>query len=398
MWKSGLGIMMRTHFFSAPGRPATMLPLQDLPAPYPESVRPETHHPSVPPEALARRLRLHATLEAMAARGPSLEAACLQALRFALDGIGDLEPAAWLQQVQVQGMVEEGAAILRARHPGGHGEQPAGPLEQHLGDALAPLAARAHAKRQALHHLDSRRVVFRCGFSKADPALDFDDRDLQMLFLQAFRLEGVEVALDLGKRPHPLLSSDHPLPAGAGGLDESMDVTLRAMPRASMDDLSLRLQKRLPEGLRLHGLTTVPNYASPLGDRGIRSHWQWRVPSGLQQLVTERCHAFLDGSERPSAFILEMSWDAPILAFSSPLGASRAVNPMKVLAAWLGLSPAELRGVMRTGVELKPDVRLAHGDRYEPRLRNLYEDAVLLGEGSNIVLVEEDDDDPLRLG
>jgi len=49
-------------------------------------------------------------------------------------------------------------------------------------------------------------------------------------------------------------------------------------------------------------------------------------------------------------------------------------------------------------VDLKPDARVGQAERFEPKLKNMYEDAVLLGGGSNIVLVDEDDDEPIQLG
>lgn len=394
MWKSGLGILRPTNFFSDLDDSAPMHSLWDSPAPYPEAVRPDANSPAVPAEALARRRRLQATLEAMEAGFPSLEPACLQALRSALKGCMELDPVAWLQQVQAQSLVEESLAILRASQRGGQTE----PWLESLEQRLLPLAIKAQAKRLASYHLDSRRVMVRYGFSKAVPALDFDDRDLQLIFLQAFRLEGLIVALDLGKRPRPLLTSDHPLPAGVGGLAETMEVTLRTEPRGSVDELVLRLQRRLPDGLQLHGWAVVPNHAAPLGDRGICSHWQWCVPLALQRLVQERCQVFMATGAQADAFFLGMAWADPTLSFSSRLGESRATNPSKALAAWLGVSPSEIRGILRVGMDLRADARLAQGDRFEPKLKNLYEDAVLLGGGSNIVLVDEDDDDPIQLG
>ena len=94
----------------------------------------------------------------------------------------------------------------------------------------------------------------------------------------------------------------------------------------------------------------------------------------------------------------DFSWAGSDLAFTSDLRQAPALNPAKVLAAVTGLDPAAIVGVGRTGVDLAEDPRLAQGDRYQPKLRNMYEDAVLLTGGSNVVLVDEDDEEPLRLG
>ena len=80
------------------------------------------------------------------------------------------------------------------------------------------------------------------------------------------------------------------------------------------------------------------------------------------------------------------------------MGPHLAVNPLKLLGAVLGLEPADITGLVRTGVDYDPDPRLGQADRFEPKLKNMYEDAVLLGGGSNIVLVDEDDDEPTILG
>ena len=93
-----------------------------------------------------------------------------------------------------------------------------------------------------------------------------------------------------------------------------------------------------------------------------------------------------------------MHWEDDRLCFTTRMGEFSAMNPLKMIGAALGVEPAGIHGLVRNGVELKPDSRLDQGERYQPKLKNMYEDAVLLGGGSNIILVEEDDDEPLHLG
>jgi hypothetical protein len=64
----------------------------------------------------------------------------------------------------------------------------------------------------------------------------------------------------------------------------------------------------------------------------------------------------------------------------------------------LGANPADVTGLTRETLELRPDARLGQADRFTSKLKNIYEDAVLLGGGSNITLVDDDDDEPLHLG
>jgi hypothetical protein len=80
------------------------------------------------------------------------------------------------------------------------------------------------------------------------------------------------------------------------------------------------------------------------------------------------------------------------------MGAHQAINPLKMLGAILGVEAQRITGLLRIAVDLKPDPRLGQAERFQPKLKNMYEDAVLLSGGSNIVLVDEDDDEPIRLG
>jgi hypothetical protein len=50
---------------------------------------------------------------------------------------------------------------------------------------------------------------------------------------------------------------------------------------------------------------------------------------------------------------------------------------------------------VRERVELREDPRLAQSNKYETKLHNIYEDAVLLDGGVGISLVDEEDDEPL---
>jgi hypothetical protein len=49
-------------------------------------------------------------------------------------------------------------------------------------------------------------------------------------------------------------------------------------------------------------------------------------------------------------------------------------------------------------VELAADPRIQQAERFEPKLRNIYEDAVLLSSGPNLQIIDDDEDEPMRLG
>jgi hypothetical protein len=93
-----------------------------------------------------------------------------------------------------------------------------------------------------------------------------------------------------------------------------------------------------------------------------------------------------------------MHWEDSLLGFATRMGVHQAINPLKLLGAILGVEVTRIVGLVRTGVDLEPDPRLGQAERFQPKLKNMYEDAVLLAGGSNIILVDEDDDEPIHLG
>ncbi len=254
-------------------------------------------------------------------------------------------------------------------------------------------------------------MLIRFCYAKEDGALGFDDGDLHAIFLHAFRLEGLRLLLDLGKRPRPLLSVGLPLPVGAGGQAESMDAVLRQEPSEGSADLTARLNHRLPDGVRIHQWQALPGYASPVGDLALRSHWRWDVPAEFRVLATGKIASFLSASRWPwdrgpllqdepvdlRQVLSEVLWDDSVLCFSTRMEGHQAINPLKMLGAILGIEASRILGLVRTAVDLKPDPRLGQAERFQPKLKNMYEDAVLLEGGSNITLVDEDDDEPIHL-
>lgn len=375
---------------------------------YAEDVSTRTPHPSIPAEALARQACLQAALKGMAEAGPSREPACLKDLRAMLAGQWSPDPGAMMEAILAEDLTEEVAEILRASRR----EAVDGALVEALASRLAPLAAKAQQRRSARWQLDTRRVRIRFSYAKEGGALGFDDGDLHVIFLQLFRLEGLPLALDLGKRPRPLLSVGLPLPAGVGSRAESMDAVLKQEPRDEPKALMAQLNERLPEGLRIHQWDRLPDYASEVGDLALRSHWRWEVPPGQRIHAEAKAAAFLEldawpwdrGASKADApldlrtLVPEMRYEDGALWFATRMGAFHAINPLKMLGAILDLDPVRIAGLVRTGVDLKPDPRLDRAERFAPKLKNMYEDAVLLGGGSNIILVDDDDDEPIRLG
>jgi hypothetical protein len=363
---------------------------------------------SIPAEALARQARLQAALKAMEEMGPSREAACLLDLRAVIAGRSPLDLDARLEAILAENLAEEASELCRSCRR----EAVDQARLAILGSRLAPLAAKARQLRSARWQMDTQRMLIRFSYRKEDDVLGFDDGDLHAIFLQAFRLEGLRLLLDLGKRPRPMLGAGLPLPAGVGGLAESMDAVLRKEPEDSPEDLMARLNQRLPEGLSIHQWLALPGYASPVSELALLSRWRWEVPQGLRELCRDRVASFLEsscwpwdrGASHPDGpvdlrhLMPEIHWEEPTLCLATRMGAFQAINPLKMLGALLGLPASSILGLVRLAVELKPDPRLGQADRFQPKLKNMYEDAVLLSGGSNIVLIEEDDDEPIRLG
>ncbi|WLT33307.1 TIGR03936 family radical SAM-associated protein [Geothrix sp. PMB-07] len=371
-------------------------------------MRSAAHHPSIPAEALARQARLQAALQDMEDRGPSLEPKPLQRLRAVLEDSHAVDSESICAELQAAELVEEAVDLLRTFRRGSFDKN----LMENFDALLSPLAAKARQRRSARWQLDTRRTRLRLQFSKLQEAIGFDDGDLHAIFLQAFRLEGMRLALDLAKRPRPLLSLGLSLQSGVSGAAENLDVVLKQDPQGDPATLTERLNHRLPEGLRIHRWDELPTCASDLLDLALRAHWRWPVPASQRLAVESALAGFLQAETWPwereaskasasmdlRAFLLEVRWEEGALCFSTPLGAWQALNPLKALSAVLGLDFADIQGLMRTGFDLKPDPRLAQAERFEPKLKNMYEDAVLLGGGSNIILIDEDDEEPTRLG
>ncbi|NWJ39727.1 MAG: DUF2344 domain-containing protein [Geothrix sp.] len=344
----------------------------------------------------------------MEAVAPSREPACLQALRALLSGPPTAAMDAMVEAISTAELAEEASERIRSLRPdAGNAE-----VAKALALRLAPLAAAAQQRRAARWQLDTRRTLIRFTYAKEPGALDYDDGDLHALFLQAFRLEGLGLALDLGKRPRPLLTVGLPLSAGIGSRGESMDAVLKREPAEDPTELMTRLNLRLPQGLRIDRWIPLPGYATAPSDLARLSHWVWRVDPALRAQLEAGVAIFLGASTWPwergpaksetpldlRMILSGLQWTDEGLRFDTCMGPHQAVNPLKLLGAVLGLEPSDITGLVRTGVEFDPDPRLGQADRFEPKLKNMYEDAVLLGGGSNIVLVDEDDDEPTILG
>lgn len=377
---------------------------------YPGRVSRPPRTSSIPAAALAREARLEAILEAMAA-APSQAPAPLVGFLAALQQGRMSEAEASVPGLARQGLVEEAFLGFRELRRA----LPEGPGLQTLATSLAKEAEAARARRESSWNLDSSRTIARFTYAKREPALLFDTGDLHRVFLAAMRLEGLPLGLDLGHHPKPMLQLGPPLPAEVGGEAEWGEAVFRRSPGEATHVLG-KMASRLPPGISLLQWQEAPPHATPVVELAETSEWAWECPPGQLEAARARVGIFLEADRFPwvraakqsgpeegravnlRPMVVSMAWEGSRLVFSTPMAILGATNPLKMLGAILDQPADAIRGLVRRSIGLRADPRLAHGDRFAPKLRNLYEDAVLLSGGSNITLIEDEDDEPMRLG
>jgi hypothetical protein len=224
---------------------------------------------------------------------------------------------------------------------------------------------------------------------------------------------GLPLSVGLEKSLRPALHLGHPLPPLVEGRSEWADASLRRPAPAPPAELPALINRSAPEGLAILECLQVPNYASPVAELCRAAHWRWTCPEPESASARARMDAFISaerfeiektgkvaGQKAPKRvdirpLLEDCRWSGAALLFRTRIAPGEAANPRKLLAAILGLDAKDL---VRTSVELGEDPRLAQADRFQPKLHNMYEDAVLLGAQGNIRIVDEDDEEPIRLG
>ena len=282
--------------------------------------------------------------------------------------------------------------------------------------ALKEAVARSRVRRMSLWQVDPRRRTLRLCFAVRPPVCGLHPPALLAVLARLLMDAGLPLAMGLEKHPRPAVQLGHPLPLGASGLCEWADAVLREGPGMAPEALTARLNAHAPEGLRVLKGLIVPNHASKVSDLCRVGRWQWPCPEELLEAARERVAAFLasavfeidkpgkvDGHKAAKRLDLKpllagLTWDGAVLSFQTRIAPGEAANPRKLLAPLLGLETEAIQGLVRTEVELAEDPRLLQEDRFAPKLHNMFEDAVLLESGSNIRIIDEDDDPPLRIG
>ncbi len=212
------------------------------------------------------------------------------------------------------------------------------------------------------------------------------------------------------------MSLGHPLPIGIPGRSEWADAELSPVPKASEEDLLARLNRAAEEGLSFHGCKALPAYATPVLELSRLAEWRWPCPGDWRGEAESKLAAFAastsfciekkgkEGGQklvkrievRPA--VVSVFWSEDALHITTRISAKDVLNPQKLLAGILGREPTVIHGLERLKVELAEDPRIQQAEKFEPKLRNIYEDAVLLSAGPNLRIVDEDEDEPLKLG
>jgi radical SAM-linked protein len=281
---------------------------------------------------------------------------------------------------------------------------------------LKALVESSRARRMSRWQADPDRRSLRLRFAVLAPACGQHPAGLIALLAKALMEAGLPVAMGLEKSPRPALHLAHPLPLLVEGFSEWADVALLERVTTPLPELPERINAHAPEGLRVLECLEVPNFASPVAELCRRAHWRWRCPAEWLTRARERMEAFMGAErfeiEKPAKaggqktskrldirpLLEECRWAQADLLFQTRIAPGEAANPRKLLAAILELD-APVEGLARLEVELGEDPRLLQADRFQPKLHNMFEDAVLLEAGSNVRIVDEDEDDePIRLG
>lgn len=319
-------------------------------------------------------------------------------------GLPDGELEALLDQLAADAALEAALRMLKQGKP----------LRASLVPRLTAAIAAARLARQASWQHDPRKLRLRMRYSRTGLAAALLPAAFLELLQDTFRKAGLVVALGLEKRPRPMLQLGHPLPLGTEGLQECLEVVLARSPGEL--ELVQVLNRAAAEGLRFLSCEALPDHATPVLDLCRLAEWSWPCPEAWKADAAERVGAFLAaerfqiekagkeaGQKRIKqvevrGLVQSMRWDGPLLRFELRLEPGHALHPAKLLGGILGLDPAAIQGLVRTRIDLAEDPRLDQAERFEPKLKNMFEDAVLLKAGPNLKVIDEDEDEPLRLG
>ena len=318
-----------------------------------------------------------------------------------------------IPELMEQGVLEQATMELKRQWP----RMKSGDPWHDMRTRMEAEVAKARERRMHQWHLDPNRRSLRLLMAVLAPVCNLHPSALQATIAQTLLESGLPLAMGLEKTPRPLVRLGHPLPLGVEGLSEWADAILREPPAIPMETLAERINAYSPTGLRILQVEGISNHASPVLDLCQKAHWAWACPPELRVFAAECFRRFeaadayaiakvgkVEGQKQVKQvevrhLVVHMSWEGETFHFTTRLSAGEALNPVKLLAGVLELDATVIHGLVRVSVELAEDPRLSSAEKYETKLHNIFEDAVLLESGPNIQLVEEEeeDDEPIVL-
>jgi radical SAM-linked protein len=137
----------------------------------------------------------------------------------------------------------------------------------------------------------------RVRWSKVGQLVALSHLETMHALLRAVRRAGLPVAFSQGYHPKPRVSFGPALPVGVESRCEHLDLDL--VGRAEAADVAARLERELPEGLRVLGAELVPAGAPSMVEATRFVHYRAEFPadSWSDPLLVERVSAFR-GAER----------------------------------------------------------------------------------------------------
>lgn len=346
---------------------------------------------------------------------PSPENPTLKALQALLRH--DAPETTALEALLAQILAEESAGqalqLLNRQRP--RSNSPKDPRWHEVRTRLGEILDRNRTLRLHTWQLDPNRKTVRLLLAIQPPTSEQNSSALIHTLAHLMTAGGFPLALGLEKKPRPMISLGPPLPLGMEGLREWADVVLQDSLKLPLEAWLQQLNGLAPAGLRFLEATQIPNHSSTLLELAREARWRWEPPSDFTELAQTKTQAFalattfeIEKSGKVGGaktlkrldvrgLVTQLEWQGQVLYFSTRLQPGASLSPVKLLAGILEVEPARIINLTRLEVLLKDDPRLAQAQKYEPKLHNIYEDAVLLESCGNVERVEDDDDDDALL-
>ena len=269
-----------------------------------------------------------------------------------------------------------------------------------LKEQLKILSAKLQTRSITQQRINPNRLFCWLRFKITAPTYAKSYAAVQCLLGQILMDAGLPVAMGLEKSPKLAVKLACHLPLFTEGHNEWADVTLLNPVSTPLPDLPALINLYAPQGLCILEVIRVNNHASSVANLCHRSHWRWTCETKQLTHVDHKIKAFIESKqfaiEKYSKINGEQNivkidirpifeqcvWDGNNLQFQTSIIPGQAVNPGKILATILGTT-TPLSGLARTKLELSDDPRSLQTNKFDIKLHNMYEDAIVLDSGDS---------------